>query len=90
MAGSIDLTFTPTGNQTMCVSVEISDDDIYEETEFFFVDLSTDDQCVDFRIERKVIEIEDDDCEQKSSVCSKDQTANCLKYIYIYIYTYSM
>ena len=49
----------------MCVSVGIRDDDIYEETEAFFVDLSTDDQCVDFKTERKIIEIEDNDCKQK-------------------------
>ncbi len=50
------------------MTINIVDDDIYEQTEQFMAVLTTNDSCVEFKQESTLISILDDDCELCSAV----------------------
>ncbi len=56
-------------DQDLCVSINIADDNVYEQTEQFMVYLTTNDSCVEFKQESTPISILDDDCEFCSAAC---------------------
>ncbi len=67
---SEEVMFTPDNYQDdLCVTVEILDDTIYEELEYFAVSLSTNDSCVEFKEELIPVAIADDESECVGVAC---------------------
>ncbi len=63
------------------MTINIVDDDIYEQTEQFMAVLTTNDSCVEFKQESTLISILDDDCELCSTVF--DVKFKSLEYIIV-------
>ena len=64
MSLTVDVTFTPSSNTTMCVDIQVSQDGAVEDQEEFTLGLSSSDLAVNFStISMASVFISDNDCE---------------------------